>query len=1260
MKKITFTKRILSLAICFIMVLGLMPMSAFVADAASNSTTTVMLADYISGGQTNNIYFGSYQQSSNGSGGYNTDPIKWRVLSNADENLFLLADKNLDVAMYHKYSESISWETSSLRGWLNGTFLNSAFSADERVAIADTAVNNNDSSGYAGNDTTDKIFLLSLAEATSSTYGFGSDSKRVAYSTDFVVNGGTINSQYANLHGNVMVWWLRSMDTETSKVAIIDYNGDASRTYPTISETGVRPAMNLDLDSVMFVSAADNSGHQVFSKAKSYSGSDWKLVLKDGNDFSAGTSMSVDALVAGREITITHSSLNSFNAGYTNVTLMLTDQSGNVLYYGSINDDPTATQSKFTVPADLTDGNSYTVTVMAEDWNGAQTADYVSGTVFQKTMTVNALIQVDKVRLEKDFLSLAQIESGASIPNGPITVSASDADSAIETGKYIYAFCNEMTEYQYQWLISTGDDGVADTFDWEYASNSDTFNETAVYGLLVTVNINSYPAEFCDSVTVTSQTVMDSLQLRSLTDSTAEYILTLGKLSDFTDEGHQHAVCTNSICEHTDGTSHESISWIPWRGEDTNVSVDDFSWELVSGNYYLPCDVTLEELYLDSETLYIDGDVKLCLNGHTLQPCTTIVIKEGASLTLCDCVGTGVLEATIPNTDDVFLSNGITVGDTSTFTMYGGTIQKYDGAAITSTGGGINLFGGKIKNNGIGITTTGSVHLAGDIQITDNTYDQTTGEEKNLDFQNSSGGTLTVGPLNANARIGIYVENTVTLPGSAYAKDNFFLDTEINRIDIDGNDLLIKKLSPFVIQFWMYDTNMPLRLPESDFILYCDEGDPLTSPVDYETYGYQFVEAHDTDNGKTLYTFPTSYQSGMSYIIVELSPISYTITYEGLNGATLTAENPETYTIYDSFMLNNPKDPNGRFLGWVKNGAGEPSKNIIVEQDSIGNITFTAVWKEITDLVSIEGAAYVKDGIHWFKEGTSATIKVADGYVVSASADGTFSDSVYLTQNSEMKVYIKSADDGEPELVDFTGKILYDVTAPVITGIENGMDYYGDTSFTWYDEQSGIASAKVDGQNFFGSTMTIIADNKQHTITITDNVGNITEYQVMVYKNYTVTFIVDGELYDTQIVGYGKDANAPAIPEKEGYTQIAPYWDKDGKNITADTVINAVYTINRYTVTFKADGNIVGIQAVEHGGDIVLPAVPAKDGYTGKWDHAGKNITADTIINAVYTEDSEPVPLDPQTGDDSNPWLCFMLLFISSSSIIVLSVMKRK
>ena len=74
----------------------------------------------IGGGQADNLYFGTYQQSSGGNGGYNIDPIKWRVLENADGQLFLISDQNLDVFQYHTDWEEITWERSTMRSWLNG------------------------------------------------------------------------------------------------------------------------------------------------------------------------------------------------------------------------------------------------------------------------------------------------------------------------------------------------------------------------------------------------------------------------------------------------------------------------------------------------------------------------------------------------------------------------------------------------------------------------------------------------------------------------------------------------------------------------------------------------------------------------------------------------------------------------------------------------------------------------------------------------------------------------------------------------------------------------------------------------------------------------------------------------------------------------------------------------------------------------------------------------------------------------------------
>ena len=64
----------------------------------------------------------------------------------------------------------------------------------------------------------------------------------------------------------------------------------------------------------------------------------------------------------------------------------------------------------------------------------------------------------------------------------------------------------------------------------------------------------------------------------------------------------------------------------------------------------------------------------------------------------------------------------------------------------------------------------------------------------------------------------------------------------------------------------------------------------------------------------------------------------------------------------------------------------------------------------------------------------------------------------------------------------------------------------------------------------------------------------------------------------------------------------------------------AQWKLVEYTVTYTVDGNPISTETVEHGKDALLTDLPAKDGYVGKWDSDGKNITENTTITAVYTE----------------------------------------
>ena len=90
--------KLLSLLLTICLVVGLMPTAAFAAGTDTGKAIQLVdsgTAANIGGGQADNIYFGTYQQSSDGSGGYNTDPIKWRGVGDAEGELFLLFDQKL-------------------------------------------------------------------------------------------------------------------------------------------------------------------------------------------------------------------------------------------------------------------------------------------------------------------------------------------------------------------------------------------------------------------------------------------------------------------------------------------------------------------------------------------------------------------------------------------------------------------------------------------------------------------------------------------------------------------------------------------------------------------------------------------------------------------------------------------------------------------------------------------------------------------------------------------------------------------------------------------------------------------------------------------------------------------------------------------------------------------------------------------------------------------------------------------------------------
>ena len=361
----------------------------------------------IGGGQADNIYFGTYQQSSDGNSGYNIDPIKWRVLENANGQLFLLSDQNLDVFQYHVDYESVTWATSTMRSWLNGygashntgdsggidytddNFINTAFSEKEQGAIADTTVVNDDNPTHGtegGNDTTDQIFLLSIEEVQNADYGFTDDSSRIATNTAYVAGGGKIGSSYMNGVGEAGYWWLRSPGDLDHRAAGVSVDGGVGSYgfYVSFDSIAVRPAFNLDLTSVLFTSAAvggkipaaSSDGNQggeadAIFEIGDYDGSEWKLTLLDNSRNFVVTEEAASGK-PGDTITLNYTGATTGTNEY--ISVIIADSSG-AQYYGRVA-QPTDTGGtvEITIPSGLADG-TYTLYVFSEQYNGGEQDD---------------------------------------------------------------------------------------------------------------------------------------------------------------------------------------------------------------------------------------------------------------------------------------------------------------------------------------------------------------------------------------------------------------------------------------------------------------------------------------------------------------------------------------------------------------------------------------------------------------------------------------------------------------------------------------------------------------------------------------------------------------------------------------------------------------------------------------------------------------------------------------------------------------------
>ena len=195
------------------------------------------------------VYFGTYEQDNNTSNG--KENIEWLVLAKEKNRVLVISDKALDYQKYNSSYTSVTWETCTLRKWLNNDFINAAFSAEERAKIPTVTVSadkNPECDTDPGNATKDKVFLLSIVEAEKY---FTSYEARTCVPTEYAISNGAYTSDSYTIGGNVTCWWwLRSPGFNQNSAADVDYFGVVYKYGNGVSngDYAVRPALWISID----------------------------------------------------------------------------------------------------------------------------------------------------------------------------------------------------------------------------------------------------------------------------------------------------------------------------------------------------------------------------------------------------------------------------------------------------------------------------------------------------------------------------------------------------------------------------------------------------------------------------------------------------------------------------------------------------------------------------------------------------------------------------------------------------------------------------------------------------------------------------------------------------------------------------------------------------------------------------------------------------------------------------------------------------
>ena len=677
-------------------------------------------------------------------------------------------------------------------------------------------------------------------------------------------------------------WWLRSPDEDYSTAFVagrgeVRYYGG----YSTSKEFGVRPAFDLNLDSVLFASAAVGGKPEGgLTPISEYSGNEWKLTLLDSSRNFAVTEKAVSG-APDDTITLHYTGATTGINEY--ISAIIADNSG-TQYYSRVA-QPTAESGtvEIKIPSDLAPG-SYTLKVFSEQYNGDYNTDYASN-------FTDIALTVENQPDEQFTLNPGGVYyfdlSGANIPG---TANGSLPDTTLHYVPFTYA--GTIEAYKLTSAMATTE---------EYAQQNKYAHSLFVADYAVTLKVN--------------WNNLDTASLifgKDYASGGVDYTLRAPSVgSGFTGSGDSE--CGTPQSNEWDAVLDKNSGYIQnWNkiyswGQDTSSYE---SWyRAVRGygsarywSYYYAASSDPRGGFrpvlevLNSDTLGSDGMkvVTLDLNGGKLGGSSEdiqIIVKNGSAFTapLSDGMtrpdgNTGSYFMWLDGNGNSYEPGDSVPADVTTLTVQW-TAPTYT-VTLHANGGTINS--GNVTGYTYGVGAT--LPTADDMTYTGHTF---------KGWYDNEG--LTGDPVTA-------------IGGTEMGNKEYWAKWEINQYTITFDTACGSAIAPITQ----------------------DYGTAITAPADPTREGYTFA-GWDT-------AIPATMPAGDMTITAQWTVNQYTITYD-LDGGTAEGNPDTYTVETDAFTLKNPTRPGYTFTGWSGTGlTGEDNLTVTIPKGSTGNRSYTAHW----------------------------------------------------------------------------------------------------------------------------------------------------------------------------------------------------------------------------------------------------------------------------------------------------------------------------